>query len=204
MRRIAPVLSLLVSLVVLAWSATPVKAQPLPTIYNTQQPAVVRVAIRAFNNPWAPILWVQTVGFQEYCSDVLPNEWMPSWNPQALEAGALAIKMFAWYSTLHPVTSQGFTYDVDNTINYQYFKYLSGTPQTDAAVESIWNTAYVPPNGEILPLEYRSGWHDGPNWAFVGSGFMSQWGSQYLASVGHTFLQILNLYYPDRVLRWVS
>ncbi|RIV22853.1 hypothetical protein D2Q93_08950 [Alicyclobacillaceae bacterium I2511] len=199
-----PALSLLICLIALAWSASPVKAQPLQTIYNTPQPTVVRVAIRAFNNPWGPILWVQTVGFQEYCSDVLPNEWMPDWNPQALEAGALAAKMFAWYNTLHPVTHQGFTYDVDNTTNYQYFKDLSGTPQTDAAVQAVWNMAYVPPSGEILPLDYRSGWHDGPNWVFVGSTFMSQWGSQYLASVGHTFLQILNLYYPNRQLRWVS
>ncbi|MCY0896997.1 MAG: SpoIID/LytB domain-containing protein [Alicyclobacillaceae bacterium] len=181
-----------------------VHAQPLQTIYNTALPSVIRVAIRAYNNPFGPILYVQTVGFEEYCEDVLPNEWIPSWNQQSLEAGAVAIKMFAWYWSLHPTTQGGWTYDVDNTTNFQKFVYLSGTPETDSAVQSTWNVTFVPSNGEITPLDYRSGYPGGPNWGFVGSGIMSQWGTQYWASVAQEpFTSILSLYYPGFSLQFI-
>lgn len=174
------------------------------TIYNTSYPSVVRVAIRSYNNPVGPILYVQTLGFQEYCKDVLPNEWFPSWSPQALDAGAIAIKMFAWYHTLHPITIDGFTFDVDNTTNFQQFKYLSGQYVTDKAMDSTWNTVYVPPNGDIQELDYRSGTPNNENAWFDGTNLMSQWGSEYWGSVGKlTFSQILHLYYPSLVQKYV-
>ncbi len=176
--------------------STKAPAQEINTIYNTAYPSVIRVAIRAYNNPSGPILWVQTVGFQEYCSDVLANEWIPSWNPEALRAGAIAVKMFAWYHSLHPVTASGWIYDVDNTTNYQEFKYQSGTYQTDLAVRDTWRMAYTPANGEILPLNYRSGIPFNANWSFIGSNFMSQWGSEYWASTAKmSYLNILALFY---------
>ena len=143
----------LTSLIVLR--PVPATAQ-IQTIYNTAYPATIRVAIRANNNPSNPILYVQTVGFEEYCEDVLPNKWIPSW-PEALKAGAIAVKMFAWYYSLHPTTEQGFTYDVDNTTNFQTFKYLSGQYETDLAVQETWNMVYVPADGTIKQLDYRMG-----------------------------------------------
>ncbi len=179
-------------------------AQQLNTIYNTSYPSVIRVAIRAYNNPYGPILWVQTVGFEEYCADVLSNEWLPTWRPEALRAGAIAVKMFAWYHSLHPVKTVNWTYDVDNTTNYQEFKYQSGTFQTDQAVKDTWKIAYTPANGEILPLKYRSGIPSNPNWAYIGSDFMSQWGSQYWANMGNlNFTNILGLFYRGETIHWI-
>ena len=181
-----------------------VSAQPTQTIYNTSYPSVVRVAIRQNNNPYGPILWVQTVGFEEYCSDVLSNEWVPSWKAQSLRAGAIAVKMFAWHHTLHPVTIGGWTFDVDNTTNFQEYKYMSGTPQTDAAIKATWNLVYTPPTGEILALDYRAGTPFNANWSFIGSNMMSQLGSEYWASIGQLdYTHILSLYYPGRSLRGV-
>lgn len=180
------------------------RAQTAPglthTLYNTPLPQVIRVAIRAGNNPRGPILWVQTVGFQQYCEDVLPNEWIPSWDPAALQAGAMAIKMFAWYHVLHPVSIGGFQFDVDNTVNFQQYKPLSAMPQTTQAVQSVWPYAYVFANGGIVPLDYRAGTSNSPNWPFIASQKMSQWGSQYWAAQGYSYQQILNLYYTNRVL----
>ncbi len=174
------------------------------TIANTAYPSVIRVAIREYNNPFGPILYVQTIGFQEYCEDVLPNEWYPSWNPQALRAGAIAVKMFAWYHTLHPVTDSGFTFDVDNTTNFQQFKYLSGHVETNQAVLDTWKTVYVPPSGEIKELSYRAGFPNQKNSMFLDSGTMSQWGSEYFAqTVKLPFLSILGLFYPNFVVRFV-
>ncbi|QQE77694.1 SpoIID/LytB domain-containing protein [Alicyclobacillus sp. SO9] len=181
-----------------------VNAQPLQTVYNTRLPRVIRVAIRANNNPSGKILYVQTIGFQEYCDDVLPNEWLPTWNLDALKAGAVAIKMFAWYHTLHPVTQGGLTYDVDNTTNFQQFKYKTGTPLTNKAVRDTWKIAYVPQNAEVKELNYRAGMPNNPNWPYVGSNTMSQWGSEYWCSIGKlNYRTVLNLFYPNHQVRWI-
>lgn len=174
------------------------------TIYNTAYPSTIRVAVRAYNNPVGPILYVQTLGFQEYCEDVLPNEWMPSWNEEALKAGAIAVKMYAWYCTLHPTTENGITYDVDNTTNFQEFKYLTGMPETDLAVLQTWNMVYVPTNGTIEELEYRMGVPNSDNTWYIGTDIMSQWGSEYWAETAKLpFDSILNLYYPGYTLKFV-
>lgn len=174
------------------------------TIYNTSYPSTIRVAVRANNNPVNPILYVQTVGFEQYCEDVLPNEWIPSWNPQALRAGAIAVKMFAWYYTQHPTTEQGFTYDVDNTTNFQTFKFLSGQYATDTAVQQTWNMVFVPPNGAIGQLNYRMGIPYSNNNAYIGTRIMSQWGSEYLGSKAHlSFGNILRMYYPGDELKFI-
>jgi peptidoglycan hydrolase-like amidase len=186
--------------------SVPVPAQAkVQTVYNTPEPSVVRVAIRSQNpsgesDPRGRILWVQTVPFVQYCQDVLPNEWMPSWDQDSLMAGAMAIKMFAWYHHLHPVTIDGFTFDVDNTVNFQAFRYLSRQPETNRAVYSVQRVAYTKQNGEIIELNYRAGIRNSPNYQYRNAQKMAQWGSQFWAERGRTYLQILQFYYQDRSL----
>lgn len=181
------------------------KAYAAQTIYNTSKPSVIRVAIRENNpsgepDPRGRINYVQSVPFAQYCEDVLPNEWFPSWRPESLKAGAMAVKMFSWYHHLHPVTIDGFTFDVDNTTNFQQFRYLSNQPTTDAAFAAITNDAYTKPNGEIIELNYRAGIADNPNWEYRNAQKMSQWGSEYWALKGQTYTQILQFYYQNRGL----
>ncbi|WP_083520860.1 SpoIID/LytB domain-containing protein [Alicyclobacillus kakegawensis] len=188
---------------------SPTAAYAAPTVDNTQEPATIRVAIRENNpngepDPRGRIVWVQSVPFYEYCQDVLPNEWMPSWHAESLKAGAIAIKMFAWYHHLHPITIDGFTFDVDNTTNFQTFRYLSRQPVTDRAVASIRRYAYVKPNGEIIELNYRAGIPNDPNWQYRNAQKMAQWGSQYWAQRGRNYIQILQFYYEQRALRQVQ
>ena len=183
----------------------PVHAEVLHTINNTGKPAVIRVAIRTMNpsgeaDPRGRITWVQSVPFDEYCRDVLPNEWMPSWNQESLKAGAMAVKMFAWYHHLHPVTIDGFTFDVDNTTNFQAFRYLSDQPETNRAYWAINRYAYTKTDGEIFELNYRAGYANNPNWQYRNAQKMAQWGSEYWAERGRNYSQILQFYYMDRVL----
>ncbi|MCL6625466.1 SpoIID/LytB domain-containing protein [Alicyclobacillus shizuokensis] len=187
---------------------SPTAAYAAPTVDNTQEPASIRVAIRENNpngepDPRGRIVWVQSVPFYQYCEDVLPNEWMPSWHSESLKAGAMAIKMFAWYHHLHPITIDGFTFDVDNTTNFQTFRYLSRQPDTNRAVTSIRRYAYVKPNGEIIELNYRAGIPNDPNWQYRNAQKMAQWGSQYWAQRGRNYIQILQFYYQQRALRQV-
>lgn len=181
------------------------QADAAETIYNTNLPSVIRVAIREHNasgepDPRGRIIYVQTVPFMQYCEDVLPNEWFPSWRPASLQAGAMAIKMFAWYHHLHPVSIDGFTFDVDDTTNFQQFRAMSNQPTTDAAFNSIANEAYTKPNGEIIELNYRAGLPNNPNWEYRNAQKMAQWGSEYWAKKGQTFSQILQFYYQNRGL----
>ncbi|MDQ0188992.1 SpoIID/LytB domain-containing protein [Alicyclobacillus cycloheptanicus] len=210
LRRRTPVrrlwFGLAAAAVTLVCTGVPAHAQQVYTIDNTAEPSVIRVAIRGLNpngepDPRGRIQWVQTVPFEQYCEDVLPNEWVPSWNIEALKAGAMAIKMFAWYHHLHPVSIDGFTFDVDNTVNFQTFRYLSRQPDTNQAVMAIRPYAYVKPDGEIIELNYRAGNENDPNWQYRNAQKMAQWGSEYWAERGRDYVQILQFYYIDRTLR---
>jgi peptidoglycan hydrolase-like amidase len=197
--------------IVLVWSSFvgPPVVHAEETIYNTPQPSTIRVAIRSLNpsgeaDPRGQIMYVQTVPFQQYIEDVLPNEWIPSWNTEALKAGAIAIKMFAWYHHLHPVTIDGQTFDVDNTVNFQSFRYWSRQTETTQAVRAVQQEFYVKPDGGIIELNYRAGYRDDPNWQYRNAQKMAQWGSEYWATRGRTYLQILQFYYIDRALRSIQ
>lgn len=198
-------LGLCAAVLVTTGSITPSLAA-VQTIENTAQPSVIRVGIRGLNpsgepDPRGRIDWVQTVPFEQYCEDVLPNEWIPSWNKQSLQAGAMAVKMFAWYHHLHPVAIDGYTFDVDNTVNFQSFRYLSRQPDTNRAVQAIRKFAYVKPTGEIIELNYRAGNPNDPNWQYRNAQKMAQWGSEYWAEQGRDYVQILQFYYLNRTLR---
>ncbi len=172
---------------------------------NTGFPSNIRVAIRE-NNPWGEpdprgaIIYVRTVNFDQYCRNVLPNEWFPTWRPAALEAGAIAVKMFAWYHHIHPITIGGFTFDVDNTVNFQLYRAQSEQSATDQAYYQSRSLAFVNPNLEITELPYRAGYPNSPNWQYRNAQKMSQWGSEYLAELGRTPIEILNFYYSGKLL----
>src|SRR5450759_155329 len=57
---------------------------------------------------------VQTVDFETYVKVVTPAEWPPAWPIEAMRAGAVAIKQYAWYYTMHyrGGTGTGGCYDV--------------------------------------------------------------------------------------------
>ncbi|MDB5085999.1 MAG: hypothetical protein JWN30_2885 [Bacilli bacterium] len=179
---------------------------PVHTVQNTPLPKIVRVGIRENNwsgqpDPRGRIIAVQYYDFERYAKDVLPNEWSPSWNTDSLRAGAMAIKMFSWYHTLHPFTVQGQTFDVDNTVNFQVFRDLTDQPQTNTAVESVRGLAYVKRGtGEIVELNYRAGKEGSANWQYRNFQKMAQWGSQYLAENGYSYERILQFYYYNRDL----
>jgi peptidoglycan hydrolase-like amidase len=185
---------------------TPAHAQPQKHyIRTTPEPKVVRVAIRE-NNPWGQpdprgrIMYVKTYRWEDYLRNVLPNEWSPGWHYNSLRAGAIAVKMFAWYHHLYPIKVSGFTFDVDNTVNFQAFIERTNQPETDTAINSVAHLAYVKRDGEIFELNYRAGYRGSPNAQYRNAQKMSQWGSQYWAERGRSPLEILQYYYEGRQL----
>jgi peptidoglycan hydrolase-like amidase len=175
------------------------------TIYNTQYPRSIRVAIREARpdgdpNPRGRIIYVKTVPFDDYVVNSLPNEWVPSWEQESVQAGAMAVKMFAWYKVLHPMTLDGWEYDLDNTTNFQTYREGNRFGNTDEAHQRIRNLAYTMPDGTIVELNYRAGIRENPNWQYRNANMMAQWGSQYWADQGYNMLRILQWFYQGREL----
>lgn len=134
----------------------------------------------------------QRIRFVDYLRNVLPNEWVASWSPAALDAGAIAAKQFAWYTAVieRKWRSQGYPFDlVDNTCD-QYYRDASADPRTDAAIQRTWGTLLTR-HGVLLRTYYRD--------TEAGCGglpdCMGQVESAVLASAGQSTLQILARYY---------
>jgi len=199
-------LSLCVAALILLCNPVAALAQQPDYLASVPYPNFIRVAIRADRpggtpDPAGRILYVTRVDFHEYIRDALPNEWFPSWHPNSLQAGALAVKMFGWYHTLHPTTLDGFTFDVDNTTNFQMYDPGHRSVDSEAAVDAALPLAFVEPDGRIVDINYRAGYQGGPNPEYRNENMMSQWGSQYLAEVERrNVLGIMQYYYRGRVI----
>jgi hypothetical protein len=175
--------------------STAATAVPSPAL---TPPATIKVARRfPANDPNGVIVAVDTVDFRTYCVRVLSHEWAPSgaFSDEALRAGALAVKDYAWYWATHPtklpdVAAWGA--DVDDTTNYQeYMDWDYGQRYWDA-VNSTWGTTMTR-DGQIFQSSYYAGVYSG---AATDGNHMTQWGSQYWAAQGKDHLWILDYYYP--------
>jgi Stage II sporulation protein len=160
-------------------------------------PATIKVARRfPANDPSGVIVGVDTVDFRTYCVRVLSHEWAPdtAFSDEALRAGALAVKDYAWYWATHPtklpdVAAWGA--DVDDTTNYQeYMDWDYGQRYWDA-VDTTWGTTMTR-DGQIFEASYYAGVYSG---AATDGLHMTQWGSQYWAAQGKTYPWILGYYY---------
>ncbi|MCA9894070.1 MAG: carboxypeptidase regulatory-like domain-containing protein [Anaerolineae bacterium] len=128
--------------------------------------------------------------FKEYVRGVLPSEWVATWEPNSLRAGAMAVKMFAWWRILHPRSS---TYDIlDNTWD-QVYRSNYTHPNTDAAIELTWSYSMTN-NGTVLEIHYVDTDAHCQEW-LSGTLCMGQWNSQYLAQQGRDWQWILQNYY---------
>ncbi len=188
-------------------------APPCNNYYNnTTPPENIGVGITDPNNR----LYITDVvypSFKSYERDVLPNEWSEAgWDTAAYQAGALAVKTFAWYwvhnwdpTKVSPVTGE--CYQVTNWTDYQVYCAGSGTPgsgvscpgtfvrdaghvlKTNYAIEQTWNWL-LQTSGLIYPTHYNSGFsddycgeaHPDPNLGLYLGSTMSQWGSQACAA----------------------
>ncbi|MER6366770.1 SpoIID/LytB domain-containing protein, partial [Kitasatospora sp. NPDC001527] len=174
---------------------------------DSTPPSSIRVLQYAqHTSTGAPVAGTQTgvvnVPFNSYVKDVLPGEWITSWQPDSLKAGAMAAKTYAWYwvNNWRGGSSNGTCYNVDDSINYQ--RYIPGraTATTNAAVDATWNSVMTR-NGSIFQASYQATL-TGNTSESCGSGLsrypntLSQWGSQNCALAGQSWQSILSTYYP--------
>lgn len=152
------------------------------------KPSTIRVGIRANNSTANPISYVSVVPWYDYNIDVLPNEWIGSWPMESLKAGAIAVKMYAWYHILHPKYSNC---DVDNSVNSQIYKPNSRYSRTTTAVDTMSGIGILR-NGVMFETQYRAGTYDATK---PGTDIMSQNGTHYFADQGKTWNYMTSYYY---------
>jgi hypothetical protein len=140
---------------------------------------------------------VEVVPFKEYVKHVLPNEWIPTWAPASLRAGALAVKEYAWYWVHNGGKQVALGADVkDNTEDQVYDPNVSYA-STDSAVEATWPYALLR-NGTLFQAQYCAGSYQADptgDCPWGGSYYMTQWGSAYHADQGQTWEWIVQFYY---------
>jgi len=154
-------------------------AGPIPAL-----PSTIRVLRTATGQ-------VEVINFMDYVKNVLPNEWIPSWEMNALKAGAIAVKTYAWYWTIHQ-KYPGQNYDVKDSTADQVYVPGTSNPRTNQAVEETWNWVMTK-NGEVFQAQYDSGTSGSPDPLYPGR--MSQWGTQYWAGTGKDWQWIVHYYY---------
>ncbi|WP_084338035.1 peptidase inhibitor family I36 protein [Actinomadura oligospora] len=137
---------------------------------------------------------VDRVGFQTYVENVLPNEWISSWPSASLDAGAMAVKTYAWYWALHSTrkTPSGACYDVRDDTGDQVYRPGSALSSTTSAVQRTWSTR-MSRSGSIFAAHYCS--TSTACGAWVDGDWMSQYGSRDYANSGWSYQSILTHYY---------
>jgi hypothetical protein len=138
-----------------------------------------------------PITEVVEMDLKEYIKNVLPNEWVSTWHPQSLMAGAMAAKMYAWYKIIIPSYHPEGVDVVDNTCDQVFFP-NSHRDTTDAAVDATWHYR-MSRNNRVIEIHYLArDWQceDQPTWECMG-----QWESKDKADVGWDWQSILKFYY---------
>lgn len=146
---------------------------------------------------------IDRVPFQEYVDNVLPNEWVSAWHPASLQAGAMAVKSFAWYWTNHSAGNSfnGSCYDVTDTTSYQVYRPGSAVASTNAAVAATWSMRMTR-GGTIMESHYCS--TETACGAWVDGDWMSQYGSNDLAGQGSNYASILHHYYSGAVIDMIT
>ena len=138
---------------------------------------------------------LEVIDFKEYVKGVLPNEWYPTWNEEALKAGAVAVKMYGWsmYETY------GFVYDCNWN---QVYNPANRTDATDKAVDDTWNWVLMKSRNVTKSVTkddlIRTYYDDFPSACNTrGHECMPQWGTLIDANNGMVWQDIVLKYYQD-------
>jgi hypothetical protein len=145
---------------------------------------------------------VQVVDFKTYVQVVMRVEWHTGWPAAALQAGAMAVKQYGWYYTMHwrGGTATGGCYDVRDDNNDQLYNPIyTADPNQVAAINATW-TESATKNGSFLMMGYRPG--SSVACGADADGFhLYQHSSLACANGGMTVDQILHVYFdPGLVL----
>lgn len=146
---------------------------------------------------------VQVVPFRGYVNVVMAAEWGPSNPREALRAGAVAVKEYAWYQTMRwrgRTGPDGQCYDVvDSTVDQVYAPETHDPAATlVAAVDATWPMTVVR-SGHLFSTHYQGG-ADVACGADVDGTWLYQRSAMRCARDGMSADDILRLYYGHDVV----
>ena len=130
----------------------------------TRPPDTIRVLRRKSGN-------ITVVNFRKYVVTVMGKEW-PSYLPQSVvEAGAVAVKQYAWYHTVYTSrSSNGRCFDVKDGTGDQLYKPGRARIRPDhyRALDATWGVS-LRKDGQFFMTGYRRGdkvhcGHDATGW----------------------------------------
>jgi hypothetical protein len=178
---------------------------------NTTPPSTILVLeYSEHTSSGAPVAGTETgvfsVPFETYVEDVLPNEWISSWDADSLEAGAMAVKTYGWYwvNNWRGGSYDGACYNVDDSIDYQRYIPGQSAASTDDAVAATWSSVMTE-SGAIFEASFQATLTGSTSEA-CGAGLssypntLSQWGSENCAEAGDSWQTILDTYYPSAAI----
>jgi hypothetical protein len=146
MRSLALISAILAA--VLAWSAV----APIADAHTGLEPKLITVCkprsecLNGGGNRWTKLFETQ------YLQRVLPNEWVCSWNAQAVQAGAVAVRTYGWWRVQNPRSP---SYDIYGDSNDQVFKDASSNSTCSARIAATAGTR-VEYNGNRIKAQYRA------------------------------------------------
>jgi hypothetical protein len=160
---------------------------------TTQPPDYIRVLRNRSGH-------VERVPFKQYVVTVMGKEW-PSYLPQAvIDAGAVAVKQYAWFHALGNgrISSHGQCFDVTDGVGDQLYKPGKARVRSDhyAAINATWGVRLLK-NGQLFMTGYRTGFgancgRDATGWKLYARS------ASKCAKRGMGFAEILRTYYgPD-------
>ena len=168
------------------------------TQFNEPLPATIRVGMTGniLCTPFITTTYsVRTVDFKSYVKHVLPNEWLHTWGRESLRAGAVAVKMYAWFWIELGGKWRG-TDMIDSTCDQVYnpaVEYAS----TNEAVDFTWNWKLTR-QGEIFQTFHKNVENCDPPTC------MNQSDSEGMAVHGYSWDEILAHFYPGSVLSQIN
>lgn len=181
----------------------PSPSQRMPRYFSHDvPPPTIKVGITNYAScgDWLaagkPVIRVDTLDFKTYVKNVLPNEWYAVWGndaPDSLRAGAMAVKMFAWWRVnlggVRPLGAEV----VDNTCDQRYIP-NSNDPRTDAAIDETWDYL-MRRDGQVVEIHYLATVAQCQSSPY--SPCLPQWGTYYDALAGLGWQSILRGYYSS-------
>jgi hypothetical protein len=151
--------------------------------------------------------------FAFYAAHVLPSEWIPSWDADALAAGAVAVKTYAGYRAMsgNAYSSGANCGDVVDTTADQVFDPTYSLASTDQAVYVSLGSILLR-NNNLFLAQYWSGSdansdQDWKKCEYVDegpfAGRMSQWGTQVCAEEGEVWRDIVQVFYANTTWKYL-
>ena len=176
--------------------ATPVRAASTCTGWTST--VLPPPSIRVFRTAGPAAGKVQTVNFRTYVETTIAREWPGYWPAETLKAGAVAVKQYGWYWTMHyrgKTDKAGNCYDVVDYWADQVYQPEKYTPIASqrSAVAATWSITLR------KTTFFATGYWAGES---VGCGTnadgirMYQWSAYDCGRKGYAMEWILRRYYP--------